>query len=150
MARSSSGSVLLLQRWLFLVACLRLLSGESGRGVESFWQDAMGSSSKCSTLQQVIGVHLLSAPLLLPPITQPQCRPAVYIGIFDPEKFRVALIDLQPQLGERKRNAEAAAAKRAQRPDAALTRHARALHGVFPALSPFSPPLHAPLPLRDP
>ncbi|GBG00438.1 hypothetical protein Rsub_13094 [Raphidocelis subcapitata] len=44
----SSGSVLLLQRWLFLVACLRLLS--------------------------------------------------VYIGIFDPEKFRIALIDREPQL----------------------------------------------------
>lgn len=43
-----SNSVLLLQRWLFLVACLRLLS--------------------------------------------------VYIGIFDPEKFRIALIDLEPQL----------------------------------------------------
>lgn len=43
-----SSSVLLLQRWLFLVASLRLLS--------------------------------------------------VYIGIFDPEKFKVALIDREPQL----------------------------------------------------
>lgn len=75
-----------------------------------------GEQQQVQHLQQVIGVHLLSAPLLLPPITQPQCRHAVYIGIFDPEKFRVALIDLQPQLGERKRNAEAAATQRTQRP----------------------------------
>jgi hypothetical protein len=71
-------SVLLLQRWLVAVACLRLFAGNQCACREQ----------PCSQVPQ--SPNLTGVPFPM----------AVYIGFFDPQKFRIALIDKQPELGK--------------------------------------------------